>query len=122
MSKPSKRSVLGVLTKKKLIELDRGSELGTMAASSKDDFVEALARSKKASFDKLLATLGKGDLQVVCEAHELAKSGTRMKSSSASSGGMRVRARLASRKRRKAGRRWPSASRPRPPSLPSKHS
>ncbi len=71
MSKPSKRSALGALDKTKVIELDRGFEIGTARSEPKDAFVDALARSKRASFERVLHALGKAELRVICSAHGL---------------------------------------------------
>jgi len=77
MSKPSKRSALEVLTKAKLVELDRDFELGTARSEPKAAFVDAVAHSKRASFENVLQALGKAELQAICEAHELPTSGNK---------------------------------------------
>ncbi|MGH1341622.1 MAG: DISARM system SNF2-like helicase DrmD [Nannocystales bacterium] len=63
--------------KKRLIELDREFELGTAQAEPKDAFIEALASSKRASFQNVLATLPLTELRRICRSHELAVSGTK---------------------------------------------
>ena len=69
--------MLATLGKKRLIELDREFELGTSQAESKDAFIEALASSKRASFQNVLATLPLAELRRICRSHELAVSGTK---------------------------------------------
>ena len=75
--KPNKRSALEVLSKKRLVALDRGFEVGTAQSESKETFLGGLAGSKRASFEKLLAVLSKGELQDICAAHELPTAGNK---------------------------------------------
>ncbi len=78
MARPTKRSVLACLTKKRLLELDRGFELGTAQAEPKASFIEGLASSKGASFDNVLSVLSGEELRLICRSHELAVSGTKV--------------------------------------------
>lgn len=77
MPRPSKRSVLACLGKKRLIELDRIFEIGTPQPEPKAAFVEALAASKDASLQKMLETLSLAELRVVCRSHDLAVGGNK---------------------------------------------
>ncbi len=75
--RPTKRSCLECLTKKRLLELDRELGLGTRQPEPKEAFVEALAGSKAASFAKLLDVLRLDELRHVCRAHELPVTGSK---------------------------------------------
>ena len=75
MPRPSKRSALETLTKARLLELDRGFEVGTPQNHAKAEFTDALASSKKASFEKVLALLSRDELKDICRAHQLDDSG-----------------------------------------------
>ncbi len=77
MARPSKRSSLACLTKKRLIRLAREFELEVRQAAPKDDFIEVLAHSKAASFAKLLEALPVTELRLILRAHELATSGNK---------------------------------------------
>jgi hypothetical protein len=77
MARPTKRTVLACLSKKRLIELDRHFDLGTAQPEPKAEFIEALANSKAASFQKVLEELSSAELQLVCRSHDLAVSGTK---------------------------------------------
>jgi hypothetical protein len=57
MPQPDKRSVLQVLTKARLRELVGAFELKLAAAESKDAHIELLARSKRATFPRLLVAI-----------------------------------------------------------------
>ena len=57
MARPTERTVLACLSKKRLIELDRHFDLGTPQPEPKAEFVETLANSKGASFQKVLEEL-----------------------------------------------------------------
>jgi hypothetical protein len=75
--RPSKRSCLECLSKKRLLELDRAFEIGTPQPERKAEFVEALAGSKAASFAKVLEALTLPELRHICRAHELPVSGSK---------------------------------------------
>lgn len=75
MPRPSKRSALDTLTKARLLELDRGFEVGTPQNHAKAEFVDALASSKKASFEKVLGLLSRDELKDICRAHDVDDSG-----------------------------------------------
>lgn len=77
MPKPTKRSVLACLTKKRLIEIDRTFEVGTPQPESKSEFIEGLAASRSASFRKVLDELLLAELKAVCRAHDLPVSGSK---------------------------------------------
>ena len=60
MPRISKRDALEALTKQRLVELARGFELFEVgAAQPKADFVDAVARSKRASYEKVLEALSR---------------------------------------------------------------
>jgi hypothetical protein len=63
MPQPDKRSVLQVLTKARLRELVGAFELKLAAAESKDAHIELLARSKRATFPRLLELLMRDELK-----------------------------------------------------------
>lgn len=77
MARPTKRTVLASLGKKRLVLLDREFEIGTPQSEPKAKFVEGLAGSKKASFQKVLDALALAELKRICRAHDLAVSGTK---------------------------------------------
>jgi len=77
MARPTKRTVLASLGKKRMIMLDREFELGTSQAEAKSAFIEALASSKRASFQNVIDELPVAELKRICRAHELAVSGTK---------------------------------------------
>ncbi len=77
MSRPTKRSVLACLTKKRLIEVDRLFDVGTAQPETKAEFIEGLAHSKAASFRKVLDQLLLAELKVACRAHDLPVSGSK---------------------------------------------
>ncbi|MFO7568083.1 MAG: DISARM system SNF2-like helicase DrmD [Enhygromyxa sp.] len=75
MPRPTKRSSLACLTKKRLILLARDFELELPSGAPKADFIEALAQSQAASFTKLLEALPVAELRLICRSHELAVGG-----------------------------------------------
>ncbi len=77
MPRPTKRSVLACLTKKRLVEIDRHFEVGTPQPQSKDEFIEGIAGSKAASFRKVVDALSLAERRAVCRAHELPVSGSK---------------------------------------------
>jgi hypothetical protein len=77
MARPSKRTSLACLTKKRLILLARELELDIASTEAKDALVDAIARSKSMSFEDLLERLALADLKSICTAHELPTSGSK---------------------------------------------
>ena len=75
MPKISQRDALEILSKKRLLELGRGFELEVGARSAKPELVDALAHSRRASYEKLLGTLKQAELRSSCEAAGLPKTG-----------------------------------------------
>ena len=71
MAAVTRRSALEALTKPTLLELARRFELEVPAARSKSEVVDALVKTKRASFAQLLRALLIDDLKKVCKAHEL---------------------------------------------------
>jgi superfamily II DNA or RNA helicase len=74
--RPSKRSSLACLTKKRLILLARTFELDVVQSEPKDAFVDALDHAS-VSFVELLDELTRAELELICREHELTKSGTK---------------------------------------------
>lgn len=75
MAKPTKRSVLEALTKRRLSALTHHFDLGVAASRPKADHVEALDGSETASFPAILAELSREELKESCRAHGLDDSG-----------------------------------------------
>jgi len=69
---PSTRTVLGVLTKNRLLELARDVEVAVPSSGKKDDQVEALMDSGRLAFRGLVERLGRDELRAACQAHGLA--------------------------------------------------
>jgi len=77
MPRPTKRSCLACLTKKRLITLAGDFEVTLPQQEPKAAFVEALAHSKAASFSKILESLPATELRLICRSHELPISGAK---------------------------------------------
>jgi len=77
MPRPTKRSCLACLTKKRLIGLAVEFAVDVSQAEPKAAFVEALAGSKAASFARVLESLPATELRLICRSHELATSGSK---------------------------------------------
>jgi hypothetical protein len=77
MARPSKRTSLACLAKKRLISLAREFELDVAQTEPKDTFVEVIARSELRSFRELLDHLSLAELRSVCLGHDLPKSGNK---------------------------------------------
>ena len=75
MPHPDKRVALGTLTVKRLGGLCDSFELERPASARKDDLIELLARSKRASFEAVLAELKRDELKEICRAHDLDDAG-----------------------------------------------
>lgn len=75
MSRVDQRSALDTLTKARLIELADGFELSIAHGRPKDEFIDGLAASRRASFEKLLGLLSRDELKAICRAHELSDRG-----------------------------------------------
>ena len=75
MAKPKKRSALEVLTKKRLTQLAHLFEQDVAPSRPKAEFIDAIARSKKASLTAVLGELNRAELKDICRAHELDDSG-----------------------------------------------
>lgn len=77
MARPSKRSSLACLTKKRLITLARELGLDVAQSEPKDAFVDAIAGSTSASFERMLEQLSLAELKTLCAEHELPKTGNK---------------------------------------------
>ena len=75
MPHPDKRAALGILTVKRLGGLCDTFELGRPGGARKDDLIELLVRSKRASFEAILAELKREELKEICRAHGLDDAG-----------------------------------------------
>lgn len=75
MSKPSKRTALGTLTIKRLAGLCDEFAITRAGLTLKDDLIDALGRSKTASFAAILDKLSRQELKAICRAHGLDESG-----------------------------------------------
>ena len=75
MPRPDKRTVLAVLAVKRLGGLCDAFELDRAGVTRKDDLIELLARSKRASFEELLGQLKHTELKDICRAHALDEAG-----------------------------------------------
>ncbi len=75
MPHPNKRAALGILTVKRLGGLCDTFELERPGGARKDDLIELLAHSKRASFEALLAELKREELKEICRAHDLDDTG-----------------------------------------------
>ena len=75
MSAVSRRDALGTLTRARLAELVRGFDLDVGSRASKAELIDALARSRRAAYEKILDTLKRDELKAICRAHELDDSG-----------------------------------------------
>ena len=69
--KPTKKTVLATLNKKRLVGLAQDLELGIVASASKDEFIDALAGHRKLAFEALLEALNRAELKAACQAHDL---------------------------------------------------
>jgi len=77
MPRPTKRSCLACLTKKRLISLAEEFTVDLPQIEPKAAFVEALAHSKAASFARVLEAIPVAELRLVCRSHELPTSGAK---------------------------------------------
>jgi hypothetical protein len=75
MPHPNKRAALDILTVKRLGGLCDTFELERPGSARKDDLIELLAHSKRASFEALLAELKRDELKEICRAHNLDDTG-----------------------------------------------
>ena len=75
MAQPKKRSSLATLPKTRLLELASGFEVEHRKNDNKAALIDALAQSKRASFEKVLALLSRDELKEICRAHGIDDSG-----------------------------------------------
>ncbi|MCA9691539.1 MAG: hypothetical protein KC636_18185 [Myxococcales bacterium] len=75
MPTPTKRSALEVLHRERLAALARRFEIELRASASKAKIVDALARSRVASFPAIVGVLLRGELAEICRRHGLAVRG-----------------------------------------------
>jgi type I restriction enzyme M protein len=75
MPQPDKRAALGTLTVKRLGGLCDTFELERPAAARKDDLIDLLGRSKRATFEAILTELKRDELKDICRAHGLDDAG-----------------------------------------------
>ena len=67
MARFSKREALKVLTKQRLIQLSRQFEHSISTAQPKQDHVDTLSKSRRASFDSILSLLSRSVLKAIAE-------------------------------------------------------
>lgn len=75
MARPNKRSALAILARGRLLEVAQGFELDVRTDDSKAELVDAIAQSKRASFERVLEVLKREELKEICRAHGLDDSG-----------------------------------------------
>ena len=75
MARPSKRSTLATLSRVRLLELTTGFEVEVRSSAPKAELVDAVAHSKRASFERVLELLMRDELKEICRAHGLDDSG-----------------------------------------------
>ena len=75
MSAVPQRKALASLTRARLVELAVGFELDAGSRAGKDELIDALARSRRASYEKVLDVLKRDELKAICRAHDLDDSG-----------------------------------------------
>ncbi|HEY5962344.1 MAG TPA: hypothetical protein VIV60_37565 [Polyangiaceae bacterium] len=72
---PSKRDVLAQLTRDELVSIVDQFELAAIRRKRKDDPVEAIGFSKKATLAEILPTMSRDRLKELCQVFELDDSG-----------------------------------------------
>lgn len=72
---PNTRSVLGLLSKSRLLELGRDVGIAVPTTATKEDQVGALASSGLVGFQWLMRTLGREELRTACRLHGLSDAG-----------------------------------------------
>ncbi|MGE0871406.1 MAG: hypothetical protein AB7P03_22790 [Kofleriaceae bacterium] len=75
MSAPTTRSVLGTLSKTRLLELGRTFAIAVPVNATKELQVDALVGAGTLNFRDLLASLSRDELKVACRSHEVDDSG-----------------------------------------------
>lgn len=76
MARISKREALGVPTKQRLVQLSRQFDLYSIStAQPKSDHVDALSRSRRASFENILGLLSRSELKAMCRRFGIDDSG-----------------------------------------------
>lgn len=75
MSKPTKRTVLPLLTVKRLASLCDELAVARSGLTLKDDLIDALVGAKKADLAAILGALSRAELQEICRAFQLDASG-----------------------------------------------
>lgn len=75
MPSVAQRDALRALTRARLAEIAKGFKIEIPPRASKDDLIDALARSRRAAYPNILAALKRGELKAICRAHGLDQSG-----------------------------------------------
>ncbi|MCR9161686.1 MAG: type I restriction-modification system subunit M [Nannocystaceae bacterium] len=75
MSSLPQRDALATLSKKRLVELASGFEVDVPSRAGKDEFVDALAQSRRVSYEGILDALSRDELKAICRAGGLDDSG-----------------------------------------------
>jgi hypothetical protein len=68
---PSTRSLLGLLTKQRLLELARDLEVAVPSSGKKDAQVDVLVDSGRLGFRGVVEKLGRDELRAACQVHGL---------------------------------------------------
>lgn len=77
MPLPRKKDALAVLPRKKLLCIARQFNVDVRRSHKKEQLLAALAKSRSASFSRILDTLTVPELKEICRAHDLAHSASR---------------------------------------------
>lgn len=75
MHRPDKRSALDCLPRPRLLEIASAFELDASSRLKKDEIIEVIAHSRRASFEAVLDLLKREELKEICRAHGLTESG-----------------------------------------------
>jgi superfamily II DNA or RNA helicase len=75
MPRPDKRSALDCLARPRLLEIAAAFELDAPSRLKKDEIIDVIARSHRASFEAVLDQLKREELKDICRAHGLADGG-----------------------------------------------
>ncbi|MGB1016678.1 MAG: hypothetical protein ACPG4T_21245, partial [Nannocystaceae bacterium] len=71
MARPNKRSTLRLLNRASLLEIGQAYDLDVHPRMNHEALVDTLAKSKRASFEKIIRGLSRNDLKHICRHHGL---------------------------------------------------
>lgn len=75
MAKPTKRSSLQTLTRKRLLQIAQAHDVAVSRRAKHEDLVDALVSARSLGFEIVLSSLNRDELKGICEAHGLDDSG-----------------------------------------------